>query len=83
MKKNKNVKKMTAQQIYAHTTKAEIKKIGKKSMVVLPLKIWQEIEEYIEDVEAAQSKHLAKRIKQARSEKKSYSLEEIKKYLKL
>ena len=74
---------MTVQQIYAHTQKAEIKKIGQKSMAVLPLKIWQEIEDYIEDMEAAQSKTLAKKIKQARSEKKAYSLEAMKKKLNL
>ena len=74
---------MTAQQIFTHTTKAEVKKIGKRSMVVLPVEIWREIEEYIEDIEMAKSKTLAKRIKKARSEGKTYSLKEIKKKLNL
>ena len=73
---------MTAQQIFTHTTKAEIKKIGKKSVAVLPLKIWREIEDYIEDVEMAQSKKLAGKIRKARREK-TYSLEEVKKNLGL
>jgi hypothetical protein len=80
--KKKN-KKMTAQQIFSHTTKAEIKKIGKKTMVVLPIKIWRDIEDYIEDIEMERSKTLAKKIQHARAEKKTYSLEEVRKNLGL
>lgn len=83
MEKKKHKRNMTAQQIFSHTTKAEIKKIGKKAMVILPVKTWQDIEEYIEDVEMTRSKVLAKKIKQARSEKKTYSLDEVKKKLGL
>ena len=72
---------MTAQQIFAHTEKVAIKKIGKESMAVLPLKIWREIEEYIEDIEMSRSKTLAREIKKARTTQKTYSLEEIKKEL--
>lgn len=55
--------------------------MGKSSVVVLPLKVWQEIEDYLEDLEIGQSKKLVAKIKKARSQKKLYSAAEIKKLL--
>lgn len=55
--------------------------MGKTSVVVLPLKVWREIEDYLEDLEMSQSRHLAARIKKARAQKKLYSAAEVKKLL--
>lgn len=72
---------MTARQLLEKVKKTQIRKAGKKSVVVLPLKVWREIEDYLEDVEASNSRRLAARIKKARSEKKLYSAAEVKKLL--
>ena len=45
------------------------KKMGKKSVVVLSLAVWRKIEDYLEDLEMAQSRQLAAKIKRARSQK--------------
>lgn len=58
-------------------------KIGKKPMVVLPLKIWEEIEDRLEDLEAKESKQFVKKILKARSEKKLYSSAQVKRHLGL
>jgi PHD/YefM family antitoxin component YafN of YafNO toxin-antitoxin module len=83
MTKNVKKKSMTTQQIYAGAQRVEIKKIGKKSVALLPLELWLEIEEQLEDMEMARSKTLARQVKKARSERKTYSLEDIKKELNL
>ena len=72
-------KSMTTQQVFKSAEKAEIKKIGKRSVVVLPLKTWIALEDYLEDRLAEQSPAFVKRIAKARAEKKTYSLSEIKK----
>ena len=59
----------------------QIQKIGKKPVVVLPLKIWQAVENRLEDLEVMESKNLRKKIAKARSEKKNYSEAEVKKLL--
>lgn len=56
-------------------------KIGKKPMVVLPLKIWKEIEDRLEDMQAKESKDFVKKIARARLEKKLYSSTQAKKLL--
>ena len=56
-------------------------KIGKESMVILPLKKWQEIETELEDLEMYRSVKLMEEIAQRRQEKKVVSLESLlKKY---
>jgi len=72
---------MTARQLLEKINKTEVKKMGKMSVVVLPLKVWREIEEYLEDLEMSQSRHLAARIKKARAQKKLYSAADVKKLL--
>jgi hypothetical protein len=63
--------------------KSKIQKIGKMPVVVLPLKIWREIENRLEDMEMNASVVLKKKIVKARSEKKLYSSSQVKKMLKL
>ena len=58
-------------------------KIGKKPVVVLPLKIWKEIEDRLEDSQAKESKNFLKRIAKARLETKLYSSTQAKKSLGL
>lgn len=41
-------------------------KVGKAPMVVLPLNMWEEIQEHLEDLEMLASKKLAKDVKQSR-----------------
>ncbi len=57
---------------------SRIQKIGKKPVVVLPLKIWRAIETRLEDLEMAASQSFRKKIAQARLEKKFYSAAQIK-----
>jgi hypothetical protein len=59
--------------------KSKIQKIGKTPVVVLPLKIWREIENRLEDMEMSASVFLRKKIARARSEKKLYSPSQVKK----
>jgi len=72
---------MTARQLVREMKKTEIKKIGKKPMVVLPLAVWRKIEEYLEDLEISQSRQLAAKIRKACLQKKRYSASEVKKLL--
>lgn len=58
-----------------------MQKIGKMSVVVLPLKTWEEIENKLEDLEIMQSNFLRKKIAKARLEKKIYSSRQAKKML--
>lgn len=61
--------------------KVKPQKIGKAPVVVLPFKLWQEIENRLEELEMAASLSFRKKIAKARSEKKLYSAREIKKAL--
>lgn len=63
--------------------KTDFQKIGKKPVVVLPLAIWREIENRLEDLAIQESKKLRKKIAKARSEKKLYSSSELKKLLRI
>ncbi len=56
---------------------------NKTPFVVVPLKLWQEIEEKIEELEMLQAKYLRKKIEKARKEKKLYSPDEVRKILKI
>jgi hypothetical protein len=70
---------MTASQLVKKIKKVEVsKKIGKKSVVVLPIAVWREIEDFLEDLEMSQSRKFAATIKKARSQKNFISREEIK-----
>lgn len=60
---------------------AKTLRIDKKPVVVLPLDIWKEIEERLEDFEMMASRALRKKIAKARSEKKLYSSSRIKEIL--
>ena len=57
-----------------------LNKIGKESVVILPL---AEYEEMKEDLEMLASKNLRKRIAKARRERKFYTVGEVKKILGL
>lgn len=63
--------------------KARTQKIGNTPMVVLSLKIWEEIEDRLENLEILKSKNLKKKISTARSEKKLHSSAQVKKILGL
>lgn len=56
-------------------------KIGKTPVVILPLNIWKEMENKLEDLEMLESQTLRKKIAKARSEKKIYSSSQVKKLL--
>ena len=72
---------MTARQLVEKIKEVEVKKIGKKSVVILPLSVWREIEDCLEDLEMNQSRKFAAKIKRARAQKRLYSAEEVKKLL--
>ncbi|MBN2197659.1 hypothetical protein JW698_00455 [Candidatus Wolfebacteria bacterium] len=61
-------------------SKAKTQKIGKEPVVVLPLSIWEELTEYLENIEMVQSQSLKKKISKARSEKKLILHPKLKKY---
>jgi hypothetical protein len=63
--------------IQALLKKSKIQKIGKTPVVVLPFKIWREIENRLEDMEMNASVVLRKKIAKARSEKKLYSVSQL------
>lgn len=52
-------------------------------MVMVPLPVWRELEDLIEDWEMMRSKTLQKRVAAARKAKKLYSSTEVKKILGL
>lgn len=74
IQKKKN-KKMTTATFPKRTENVRIKKIAGKKMAVLPLDVWEE--------RMSQSPRFLAKIRKARAEKKSYSLEEVKKRLGL
>lgn len=43
-------------------------KIGKQPVVLVPLKLWQKLEDYLEDQEALSSKKYLRRIQKARKD---------------
>ena len=71
---------MTMHQLLEKTRKG---KIGDRPVVVLPLALWREVEQQLEDLEMLQSVELPKRIAKARKEKKLYSAAAVKKLLRL
>ena len=54
-------------------------KIGKVPVVVLPLPVWEELQNRLEDLEMERSDSFRKKIAKARSEKKFYSFSQVKK----
>lgn len=69
--------------VYQLLEKSHNTKISSEPMVIFPLKVWKVVEERLEDLEMMESKTLRKKIAKARAEKKRYSLEQVKKTLKL
>lgn len=82
-KKKNKTKKMTAITFFKKTGSVQVRQIAGKKMAVLPLDIWEDIDDYFEDLAISQSRYLAAKIKKARAEKKSYTLEEVKRRLGL
>ena len=72
---------MTTQQLIRKIKKTEVQKIGKAPVVVLPLKVWQEIQDSLEDLQLAGSRLLTRKISKARLERKVYSVAQVKKSL--
>ena len=48
--------------------KSKTIKIGKEPVVLVPLKLWQKLEDYLEDQEALSSKKYLSRIQKARKD---------------
>ncbi|MBI4098458.1 MAG: hypothetical protein HY437_00300 [Candidatus Magasanikbacteria bacterium] len=63
--------------------KKSIQKVGGTPMVMVPLPVWYELEELIEDWEMAHSETLQKRIAASKKSKRLYSAAEVKKILGL
>lgn len=63
--------------------KKTIQKIGKTPMVVVPLHVWHELEDLVEDWEMSHSIAFQKKIARSRKSKKRYSSAEAKKILGL
>lgn len=63
--------------------KIKSQKIGRMPVVVVPLKIWEEVAQRLEDFEMLHSLSLRKKIVGARKEKKLYSDAQVKKILRL
>ena len=82
IRKKKN-KKMTAAILLKRTENVRVRNISGKKMAILPLEIWEDIEDFFEEQAMGQSPRLIAKIKKARAEKESYSLEEVKKHLGL
>ena len=61
--------------------KIKPQKIGKTPVVVLPFKIWRDIENQLEELAMIHSKTLRRKIAKARSEKKLYSSSQVKRML--
>lgn len=74
---------MSPTQLIEKLKAVQPEKIGKNPVVVLPLKIWREIEDRLEDFEMMNSDVFRKRIMKARKEKKFYPFAEVKKRLGL
>lgn len=69
---------MTTQQLLE---KGKIQKIGKEPVVVVPLKDWRNIETLLEEFEMTTSSSFKKKIARARSERKLYSSDRVKRIL--
>ena len=71
---------MSEQQLLSRIKNPSVERIGKSPVVVLPLKVWREIEDCLEEVEIEQSRRLQRKISAARRAKKSYSAAQVKKF---
>ena len=63
--------------------KTKQQRIGKTPVVFVPLDVWHEIEDRLENLEMMNSVAFRKKITKARKEKKFYTLTEVKKGLGL
>ena len=70
---------MTTLQLVEKVKRIGTQKIGRAPVVVLPLKIWEEIADRLEESDISQSRSLAGRISKARREKKLYSSGQVRK----
>ena len=61
--------------------KVNTQKIGEKPVVILPIKLWQVIEDKLEELEMFNSKSFRRKIAKARKEKTLYSSREARKML--
>jgi len=68
---------VAAQTLLSRIKNTGVQKIGRTPVVVLPLKMWQEIEDCLEDLEIEQSRRLAGKISAARREKKIYNAAQV------
>lgn len=64
---------MTAQKFLEKLRESKPQKIGKSPVVVIPLAVWKELEEKLEDFDMLRSKKLVREIARVRREKKLYS----------
>ena len=71
---------MSEQQLLSRIKNPSVERIGKSPVVVLPLKVWREIEDCLGEVEIEQSRRLQRKISAARRAKKSYSAAQVKKF---
>lgn len=62
---------MTTKSLIKTVSSYDVSYIGQKPVVILPLDTWEEIQDYIEDIEASRSKFLKKDITQARKDIKA------------
>ena len=68
----------------ARTAHVRIKTVAGKKVAILPVKTWEDIEDYLEELAWSQSPRFIAKIKKAREDIKngrSYTLEEVKKHL--
>lgn len=72
---------MTTQQLVEKLKKPDVLKIGQTPVVLVPLMLWKEFENRLEDLEMAQSPSFRKNIAKSRREKKLYSSQAVKKML--
>lgn len=71
---------MTLSQIL---NQSKLTKIGTQPAIVMPLRIWRQLEERLEDLEMMQSPTFRKKIARARAEKNHLSSNHVKKLLHL
>lgn len=79
IRKKKN-KKVTAAILIKRTEKVRIKKVGGESVASMPAAVWEDIEDFLEELAMSQSPRYLTAIKKARKEiadGESYTLEEV------
>ena len=75
---------MTAAILLKRTENVRVRNMNGKKVAILPLKAWEDIEDYFEELAWSQSPRFIAKIKQAREDIKKgryFTLEEVKKRL--